>query len=60
MLVGALRHTVALRVDQHGVTLGRAAALMTHHGLWWRTPRVKVPWHDIDAIVFFSLSAPQS
>jgi hypothetical protein len=60
MLFGALRRQVALRVDEHGVTLGRPPGLMTHHGLWWRTPRVTVPWDDIDTVVLFSLNAPGS
>jgi hypothetical protein len=60
MLVGALRRRVALRVDQDGVTLGRPPGLMTHHGLWWRTPRVTVPWADIDAVVLFSLDTPKT
>jgi hypothetical protein len=52
----AARHPVALRVDHDGVTLGRPPGLLTQHGLWWHTPRVTVPWRDIDAIVVFDLT----
>jgi hypothetical protein len=50
LLIAAARHPVALRVDHDGVTLGRAPVLLTQHGFWWRTPRVTVPWQDIDAV----------
>jgi hypothetical protein len=60
MLTAAARHPVALRVDHDGVTLGRPPGLFTQYGFWWRTPRVTVPWHDIDAIVVFRLAiSPQ-
>ena len=59
MLLGPLLHGLALRVDQDGVTLGRELGLMTHNGLWWRTPQVTVPWNDVDAVVLFSLANPK-
>jgi hypothetical protein len=56
MLIAAARHPVALRVDHDGVTLGRPPGLFTQYGFWWRTPRITVPWHDIDAVVVFGLA----
>jgi len=35
--------------------------MLTQHGcqgLWWRTPMVKVFWHEIDEVVLFSLRRP--
>jgi hypothetical protein len=34
--------------------------MLTQHGLWWRTPTVKVFWHEIDAVVLFTLSTPKA
>jgi hypothetical protein len=50
----------ALRVDEDGVTLACAPLMLTQHGLWWRTPTVTVFWHEIDAVVLFSLSSSGS
>jgi hypothetical protein len=56
MLIAAARHPVALRVDHDGVTLGRPPGLFIQYGFWWRTPKVTVAWHDLDAIVVFDLA----
>ncbi|GAA0814043.1 hypothetical protein Sya03_58270 [Spirilliplanes yamanashiensis] len=53
ILADVLRHPLALRVDGHGVTLGRSAGLVSHHGWAWRTPQVTVPWEDTDAVVLY-------
>jgi hypothetical protein len=59
-LIAAFNQREAMRVDEEGVTLACAPLMLTQHGLWWRTPRVKVFWHEIDAVVLFSLSTPKA
>jgi hypothetical protein len=56
-LMAAFTRREAMRVDEEGVTLACAPLMLTQHGLWWRTPTVKVFWHEIDAVVLFSLSS---
>jgi hypothetical protein len=56
ILIDTLRYPLALRVDHVGVTLGRSAVLLTHHGWSWRTPQVTVPWHDAEAVVLYQVS----
>jgi hypothetical protein len=58
ILIGAVRHRVGLAADENGITLGRPLGPISHHGMWWRTPVVTVPWRDIDAIVLFRLCTP--